>query len=98
MKQFDYAEEISHDVTLHQSLTEQIKTSKVGDSDYLEASFMQKFEGADVKEFGTQLRDFEPTLSDSELFKKDIQLVFDENYFNMLFLSLFHQQGTHSLA
>lgn len=65
----------------------------------MEASFAQKFEGSDVQEFASKLREFEPTLSDSELFKKDVQLAFDENYANLMFLSMFHQSGAHhSLA
>lgn len=48
MEQFDYVKELTNDVTLHQSLTEQIRSTNEGGSDYLEASFAQKFEGQDV--------------------------------------------------
>jgi hypothetical protein len=51
-----------------------------------------------MSDFQDELRSIElGAFSEADEFKKDMQLIIDENYLNEFFLSLFHSQATYSL-
>lgn len=81
-------------MTLNSSLSESLKFQ--GDS--VQASFINEFDtGLDYSEFEKQLVSVKPTFSNSNDFKKDIQLTVDENLVNHFLMGLFYSKRTYSL-
>ncbi|CDW83288.1 UNKNOWN [Stylonychia lemnae] len=74
------------------SLADKIKLKE----EYLEISFTSELEGVDHGEFSEKLRKIYPQFTDVEGWKQDIQMVFDENFLNHMFLSLFHTNTVFS--
>lgn len=82
--------------TLNESLVEDVK---IKSEDHLEIMFKTKFEGSDLKEFSDKLRsNSELEFTDEEVFARDVQVVFNENYVNEYFLHLFHSKEMISLT
>ena len=82
--------------TLKESLFENIK---IISEDYLEIMFKTKFEGSVLTEFSEKLRAGpELKFTEEDTFKRDVQVVFNENYVNEYFLHLFHSKEMISLT
>ncbi len=73
------------DVTMNSSLSESMQVK----GDYILASFLNEIENVDHAEYKIPLRQIKSTFSEDNAFKKDMQIVFDENYINHIFLGLF---------
>jgi len=65
--------------------------------DYLEMGIMSELYGGDHGQFKETLRRVDPTFSQSDDFRKDVQIVFDENFINHIFLGLFYTNKEYSL-
>lgn len=50
--------------------------------DYILVSFMNEFENLDHNDFENALREIKPSFSDDNEYKKDLQIIIDENYIN----------------
>lgn len=58
------------------------------------------FEGAEMSEFKDALRNIDVqaiSFSEEDAFKRDLQLIINENYINEVFLQLFHSKQAFSL-
>lgn len=63
-------------------------------------NFDVQFEGAEMSEFKDALRNIDVqaiSFSEEDAFKRDLQLIINENYINEVFLQLFHSKQAFSL-
>lgn len=78
-----------------------IKTDLVGEpeinEDNIDLRFTSEMIGADHAVFHDHLRENIVSFTNNEAFKKDIELVIDENFFNHIALGLFYSQEVYSL-
>ncbi len=80
-------------VTLNNSLAESLRIQ----DDYLLASFLNEFDHQMDADFEEKLVVVNPSFSDANDFKKDVQLTFDENLVNNHFQALFNSNKAISV-
>lgn len=80
-------------VTLNNSLAESLRI----EGDNLHASFLNEFDHQLESDFEESLEIINPTFSNSNDFRKDVQLTFDENVINNQLQALFNSNRVISL-
>ncbi len=89
-----FSQSFYFNVTLNSSLAEPMEIK----GDYIHAVFVNEFDGLDHAEFEKPLRKIDSTFSQENKFRKDVQVVFDENVVNHQFLGLFYKVNMLSVT
>ncbi len=86
-----FVKQIVGNIKIESSLSEKLKLTK----NYVEADVTSEVHGVSHDSFKMKLRKISPSFKDS--WDKSIQVAYDENMINHLFLTLFYNQEVFSM-
>ena len=94
MKSFKLEKHLEFSKTASSTLGEQMALK----GDHVQLTWNTHYEGNDLRKVSQALRSISPKFSEVDIFQKDVQVTFDENYLNYMLFAMFNRDKTFSVT